>query len=111
MDLKIKTYTDSFQLSGLYFITCSIENVEARQSRSAHGGDGTHVGRVCGRLHGPGDRRVRHAAVRHGGQRRGRGPRVPGQDVGHVEADGEAGDGGRFKVLNNCTCSFHHLHL
>ena len=43
-------------------------DVEAWTSRCSHGGDGLDVGRVCGRLHCEGHRRVCDATERNGKQ-------------------------------------------
>ena len=38
----------NFDFLGLHFLPRTSQNVETRQSRSAHGGDGSDAGRVCG---------------------------------------------------------------
>uniref|UniRef100_A0A453EPM0 MPN domain-containing protein n=1 Tax=Aegilops tauschii subsp. strangulata TaxID=200361 RepID=A0A453EPM0_AEGTS len=73
--------------AGLHLLPRPPQDAQAREGRRADGGHGPHARRVRRRLHGPGGRRLRHAAERDRGQRRGRRPRLPDQYARHAQAD------------------------
>jgi hypothetical protein len=52
--------------TSVHLIPRVIEDAEARKGRSADGGHGSDVGRVCGRLHGPSYRCLCYASVWNG---------------------------------------------